>query len=299
MATRNLTTKYNHLRSEFKNDTIIDMLHNNNVFSIPQNINKISENVNNNINLIKQSILKLKKLYQLNTNITTFSGNKTNNNKKEIEYEVNLIKQLFSDCLENVKKMYIKGVNNEIANLVNNMKSKLVTELNNLNMEFNGIQRDYVKNIGIIQQKKKDMNVDYQNDGLISEERKQLEDIQDHLYQKGFTDEQIQEVLQNQRDIFRRDEELKNTLQSIVEVQDIFKELNEMVIQQGEVMDRIDENLENADRDVDAGVVDIKKSENTQKCSTLTICLIFVIIFVIGIAIILILMIARKIFLNQ
>lgn len=78
----------------------------------------------------------------------------------------------------------------------------------------------------------------------------------------------------NQQDIVRRDKELRDILQSIVELQELFKEFSTMVIEQGTLLDRIDYNVEQTQHLVKAGNENLVTAEKYQKMGGLTICVV-------------------------
>lgn len=121
---------------------------------------------------------------------------------------------------------------------------------------------------------------------MTPEERRQLETLQDQIYQRGFTDDQMAQVLENQRDILQRDRDLQNVLTSIVELQDMFKEFQSLVIEQGTLLDRIDTNIDKAEFHVQEGVEYVKGAEKIQGYNKVTICLLFVVVAVIAISVI-------------
>jgi len=81
----------------------------------------------------------------------------------------------------------------------------------------------------------------------------------------------------------QRDKELESILSSIIEVNDMFKEFNQIVVQQGTLLDRIDFNLEATHNYAKEGVTHLKVAETAQSCSRLTLILILLVVGVVGI----------------
>lgn len=144
----------------------------------------------------------------------------------------------------------------------------------------------YFSELRTIKEKKKQLGVSYEDSDLEPEERKKLEDLQDKIYSQGFDDSQMAQVLKNQRDIIERDRELQNILTSIVELKDMFQEMNDLIIEQGTLLDRIDYNLDNTEVNVIEGKENLIQAEKYQGCSRLTLCLLFLVVVFIGIAVI-------------
>lgn len=137
-----------------------------------------------------------------------------------------------------------------------------------------------------IKDKKRQLGVSYEESDLDPEERKKLEDLQDKIYSQGFDDTQMAQVLQNQRDIIERDRELQNILTSIIELKDMFSEMNELIIEQGTLLDRIDYNLDNTEANVVEGKENLIQAEKYQGCSRITLCLMFLVVAFIAVAVI-------------
>ena len=101
-----------------------------------------------------------------------------------------------------------------------------------------------------IKSRKKQLNLNYQQQEVDSEVSKKLENLQDQIFAKGFSEEEMSEILKSQREIIERDQELESVLTSIVELQGLFKEIHEAVIEQGTMLDRIDNNIDNAQTNI-------------------------------------------------
>ncbi len=131
-------------------------------------------------------------------------------------------------------------------------------------------------------------------DDMDPEERARIEELKQKMYDPGFTEDQVRELIENEEDILRRDKELREILKSIIELQDMFKEFSTMLIEQGTMLDRIDYNLDQTNIHVKKGVENLVVAEKVQKAGGVTLCII---LLVIGIAIVGIIF-AAKIVLN-
>jgi syntaxin 16 len=96
--------------------------------------------------------------------------------------------------------------------------------------------------------------LNYESSQLDSETSKKLENLQDQIFAKGFSETQMSEILRTQREIIERDQELETVLVSIVELQELFKEVSDAVIEQGTLLDRIDNNIERTQENVQQAV---------------------------------------------
>jgi syntaxin 16 len=228
-------------------------------------------------------VAQLKKLHQANATVRFGEVNGTE--EKQIEILTKQIQELFAGAVKSTNSITFGEVlTGQLDKMKKNLKSQLATELNQLSNEFRADQRSYIQKLREIKEKRNKIGVNYEGDDLTLEERRQLESLQDQVFQRGFTDEQMAQVLSNQREILERDRELQTVLQSIVELQDMFKEFHELIVEQGSLLDRIDNNIEETEYKVQEGVEYVKSAETVQKYNRFTICLIFVLVAVIAVA---------------
>lgn len=118
-------------------------------------------------------------------------------------------------------------------------------------------------------------------DDLDPEERERLEELEQKMYDPGFTEDQVREMLINEQDILRRDREIREILRSIVELQDLFRDFSQLVIEQGTMLDRIDHNIEQTHHHVVKGNENLKTAEKMQKWSRMTLCIIFLLVAIV------------------
>jgi len=117
---------------------------------------------------------------------------------------------------------------------------------------------------------------------LSPEEQAQIEQIEKKIYDPGFDEAQVNELIANTRDIMRRDKEIREILQSIVELNDLFKEFSALVIEQGTLLDRIDYNLETTQHHIEVANTNLDDSIRYTGYSRWTICVIFVLVILLG-----------------
>lgn len=102
--------------------------------------------------------------------------------------------------------------------------------------------------------------------------------------------EQTQDLLQDEQDveIRQREQEINKIAQGILEVADIFKDLQTMVIDQGSLVDRIDFNVETMYQSVKDADRELVKGERYQKRTTKCKIILLLSLIIIGLFIILI-----------
>ena len=120
-------------------------------------------------------------------------------------------------------------------------------------------------------------------DDLEPEERAKIEELEQKMYDPGFTEDQVRELIENEKDIMKRDKEIREIVKSIVELQDLFKEFGELVIQQGTLLDRIDYNLEQTIEYVETANEELQQTEQIMKYSRVTICLLIIVVVFVGV----------------
>jgi len=69
---------------------------------------------------------------------------------------------------------------------------------------------------------------------------------------------------ENNKFLRKREQEISHIVNSIEDLNTIFKDLAHMVSEQGEIVDRIDYNIENASIKIEAGLEQLKKAEEYQ-----------------------------------
>lgn len=79
------------------------------------------------------------------------------------------------------------------------------------------------------------------------------------------TMKQLQTLQENTTFVKEREREILNITKSIVEVNHLFKDLAELIVDQGTVLDRIDYNIEQSNVQVKSALKSVKKAEQYQK----------------------------------
>ena len=196
---------------------------------------------------------------------------------KKIDGEIDklIIKMMkkikFCEALTKMIKEKKSEVNTSLEKVKNNIKIFLTTKIQNFSNEFRQNQQQYLKYL-------KDMGIIiYSNEDKNNKSESLLNDNDDEkknfLYTKD-DDVNIQ--------IKKRDEDVDILVKSINELSGIFKDLQNIVQEQGTILDRIDYNINISYENSQEGLKNLKKAEqhNNESCFRNAILLLFFIIFV-------------------
>lgn len=123
----------------------------------------------------------------------------------------------------------------------------------------------------------------------------QMETDADKSYSQS-TLQQSQKLLSPSNDtvIAQREREITDIAQGIIELADIFKELQGMIIDQGTMLDRIDYNVENMAVDVKAADKELNVAQGYQKKGTKRKVIFLLMLLVVGMFILLMVKPKRK-----
>nr|KAG5712189.1 hypothetical protein BaRGS_014539 [Batillaria attramentaria] len=110
----------------------------------------------------------------------------------------------------------------------------------------------------------------------------------DVIYDKGFTTAQMQMVEENSSVMQHREQEIAKIVRSIQDLNDIFKDVASMIVDQGTILDRIDYNIEHATVQVDKGLQQLQKAEKYQKKNRKMLCIMVLALVIVILIIILI-----------
>ena len=184
------------------------------------------------------------------------------------------IKQLVNEIIKDLKEceVIIKEIINDDYNekdlnnkkIKQNIKQNILTKLNQFTKKFKMNQELYTSKC---------------NDFIIDDEdnmsmRKNDVDI------KGSND--FLSTQENNEQLRQRDHELNNLLESVNELAELFKEMQNLVMQQGTILDRIDYNIDIASTNITQGKKSIVKADKHMKnnCFRNVIIILLICIFI-------------------
>ena len=144
------------------------------------------------------------------------------------------------------------------------MKS-LATSLQDLSTQFRSVQNAYLKQIQSREERSKIYFEDPRFD--IDMMLPDAEEIDDFFVKSNQATQQqllfIEE--ENTKHIQHRDQEVNAIIRSIYDLNSIFKDLSQMVVDQGTVLDRIDYNVEQTHLNIYEGFRQLQKADSYQR----------------------------------
>lgn len=224
------------------------------------------EEVQYEISRIKQKMKELSALQNKHLNLPTMDD--SIDEEHAIEIQTQEITQIFSHCqnlIHQISRRSKSGTHQEIR-LCKNIVCSLARTIQEMSTNFKKFQSSYLQRLKMREDRSQqyfDSNINL-GSGFLDDEDLLLED---NSYDKNFTSVQKQLVEDNSIVIQQREHEIMRIVSSIQDLNDIFKDLANMIVDQGSILDRIDYNVEMASVQVEKGLTQLKKAEKHQKKS--------------------------------
>ncbi|XP_063072104.1 syntaxin-16 isoform X1 [Engraulis encrasicolus] len=231
---------------------------------------------------IRQKMKDLSVLHDKHMNRPTLDD--SSQEEHAIEITTQEITQMFHRCQRAVRGLQSRcgHCTQQEERVLKNVVSSLATNLQDLSTTFRHTQSSYLKRM----KNREERSKHFFDSGPLMEEDEDLA-----LYDRGFTDDQLMLVEQNTVLVEEREREIRQIVQSITDLNEIFRDLGGMVVEQGTVLDRIDFNVEQSCIKTEDGLKQLQKAEQYQKKNRKM--LLILILFVILIVLILILFITK------
>mmetsp|Transcript_1522 Transcript_1522/g.5214 ORF Transcript_1522/g.5214 Transcript_1522/m.5214 type:complete len:402 (+) Transcript_1522:60-1265(+) len=192
------------------------------------------------------------------------------------------IEALTEECKDTLKQMqlFVKKLSNRNdSKMHENLTKKFLSEWMELATRFQGEQEDYLQKLDAMKKRRTELSmVTDQEDDMA--EMQQIDDMMDKMYDRGFSDDQIETIVQNRRDVIRRDKELSQIVKSIVSLHELFSHLNTLVLEQGTMLDRIDFNLEQTHTSVASANRHLAVAERHDRAGRSLVCILLLIVAV-------------------
>lgn len=162
---------------------------------------------------------------------------------------------------------------NPYSKLLKNVFQWEVREVSDLTQQFRACQRSYINRLTeketvderfVITFDDANGATNSQNTGRYYDDFLQLDTLD---IPQTFQNQQMQAnvPLMDIGHLRARDQEMNSIVKSIVELNQIFHDINTFVVNQGTLLDRIDFNLENVQFKIETGVVELAKAERSMR----------------------------------
>ncbi|XP_059164464.1 LOW QUALITY PROTEIN: syntaxin-16-like [Physella acuta] len=255
----------------------------------PEWIDKLTE-IQFEFTKIKEKMKELSSLHDKHLNRPTMDDSV--DEEHEIEIRTQQITQMFSHCqrlVQQINNQSHRGSGHE-QKLTQNIVASVARTMQEMSTNFRKSQSAYLRKI----KSREERSQQYFGTHLNSDSNLLGDGIggdQDIVYDKGFTTVQMQMVEDNTEFVQQREKEVASIVRSITELNEIFKDLASMIVDQGTILDRIDYNIDNAATQTEKGLVQLQKAEKYQKKNRK---MMFILILAAVIVILLIIFIAVK-----
>ncbi|GLC43807.1 hypothetical protein PLESTB_000910000 [Pleodorina starrii] len=230
-----------------------------------------SERVRVELNLLKERIAKLKE-YHAKALLVTFDGE--SEAQVHAETLTREVQQSFKRLDAAIRRVgEITGPNDD-AEIRKQVQQQLAQALFKLSLEF---RREETRFLNKVEQQKgleKGSVI-----GLVEEEEGTR--TGGEVVDPGFTQAQLAMVDISTDLISERDTEIRKIVETIAELAQIMRDLATMVIEQGTMLDRIDQNITQTAVKVEEGVKQLKAAETTQKRGRMFVCIIALIALIV------------------
>ncbi|KAJ1675180.1 Integral membrane protein SED5, partial [Spiromyces aspiralis] len=216
----------------------------------------IVEEINDEMEEIKQNIKELDTMHKRHL-LPGFDDR--SHEEDEINRMTHAITAKFQQCQRRIKDIESVYAHGQETIIGKNIRMSLATKLQDMSSNFRAAQSAYLKKIS----ERKNIALD-----VFSSSQVELAS-QDpgRQFDMTLTESQIQTIENDESAILERESEIKHIHESITELSQIFARLQEMVIVQGTMIDRIDYNIENTTVNTLEAAKELDQAEKYQRSS--------------------------------
>ncbi|PVU99323.1 hypothetical protein BB560_005523, partial [Smittium megazygosporum] len=212
-------------------------------------VDKVQE-VNVIMDAIPSQVQRLKKLH--NEHLLPGFNDRTDDELKINKLTLEITNN-FQNCQRLIHSIYNPNLKGQNLAMSKNIQMSLAQKIQQLSLVFQKTQQTYLKQLS----KRNNQSKDVFESELPEDDRIAME----YTFDLNLTDEQILDYEAASSAVKNRESEVEMIHKSIVDLSVIFKDMQQMVIHQGTLLDRIDFNVENTVVNVEAAKEELKKAE--------------------------------------
>lgn len=230
---------------------------------------------------IRAKIENLKVLHSKQFQVTI--DDSVQGEQRSIEIATSEISRLLGEAQRKIKILKRVIDNPETTTdecvIIKNVQSGFAAQLSELTKHFRQVQQSYLSRTREREKKTKDSfskpeDDEYDDDDDGKDEYGDYED-------KGFNDAQMAQLRVAENRVDQRGKEIQKVYRSIIELNEMVKDLSLLIIDQGTLLDRIDYNIENAASSVERGVQELQQASDSQRAARSKLCIIILIVLII------------------
>lgn len=219
------------------------------------------EEIQYEISRIKQRTRELSNLYDRHLNRPSMDDD--DGEERKIKESSQQLAQMFNNCQRLVHQINAKSAlgTPQERKLTQNILASLASQLQDQTSAFRTKQVEYSNRCA----RREAHSGQLFDMTMILEQESDPSFMEDISAEQGLTTSQLLMVEENNVQVRQREKEINKLVQSITDLNLIFKELAGMVAEQGTVLDRIDYNIEMSACSVEVGLQELHKTEKYQK----------------------------------
>jgi syntaxin 16 len=186
----------------------------------------------------------------------------------DAEKEIDTLAKEVQKFIKELERLVSSGVrlndseNTDESKAALNVKKHLSSRLNVLLTAFRQAQQSYADQLTKRDEKKRKFRTF--GDAGVHERLEKEEKVSGYL-EMGYSQVEISELLLMDEQAKEQSDDIQEILVGIKELNEMFTDLRDMVVEQGTVLDRIDFNIEQASGKITKGVDELRKARELQK----------------------------------
>ncbi|OLL23899.1 t-SNARE affecting a late Golgi compartment protein 2 [Neolecta irregularis DAH-3] len=236
----------------------------------------ISDQVADILETVRKKSFRLDKLHEKHA-LPGFVDRR--DEEREIEQLTHEITQSFRECQQLIKRVQKQAQeldSDAQVVMAHNIQVSLASKVQDLSTQFRKKQSAYLKRLRM----GAGTGIDRTGTSISDDGFTDISPTQS-------TQLQWSNVQPSDAAIIQREREIDDIAKGIIELADIFKDLQSMVIDQGTLLDRIDYNVETASRHVKAANVELDQAANYHKQTRKRKIMLLLVLLIVGMVIIL------------